>query len=317
MDKVGTKFIFSEEEKKEIYDLFVNRGYSQRALQRYYKVSQKPMCRVLDELGLDHSRGNLTSYKKHYPNGIYDENYEKEVMNEIKQVPFQKQKYAINDNYFDDIRNPEVIYVIGLLYADGCNHNCSQVTIALEEKDGYLLQKINEQLKNENQVRFMDKSNKHDFGYDYENQYSLDIYNKRMAMVLNILGVTPRKSLTLSFPRWLHPSLYSCFLKGVFDGDGSLYRYVKNDIPRNTVVTITSTEQFCKAICDIVADQIKIRGHIYDASCHNGVTRVFSICGYDVCKKFLDWLYSTDTICLQRKYDRYCEYYDINNSLSA
>jgi len=36
---------------------------------------------------------------------------------------------------------------------------------------------------------------------------------------------------------------------------------------------------------------------------------VFSITGYDVCKKFLDWLYSDSDIYLKRKFERYCEYY--------
>lgn len=132
--------------------------------------------------------------------------------------------------------------------------------------------------------------------------------------MLNILGVTPRKSLTLEFPRWLHPSLYSHFIRGVYDGDGSVYRWYKNEKPRNITVTITSTENFCKALSDIAVDHIGINPHIYDASCHNGITRVFSICGSIVCGKFLAWLYQDSTICLSRKYDRYCQYYNIDNS---
>ena len=55
----------------------------------------------------------------------------------------------------------------------------------------------------------------------------------------------------------------------------------------------------------------------YDASCHNGITSVFSICGNNVCKKFLDWIYKDATIYLERKYKRYVDYYELNNSLSA
>ena len=41
--------------------------------------------------------------------------------------------------------------------------------------------------------------------------------------------------------------------------------------------------------------------------------------GYQVTDKikFLNWMYKDSDIYLQRKYDRYCKYYNINNSLSA
>lgn len=308
------QFVFSEEEKEDIRNLYVNEDWSMRSIMKKYGCAQKPMTRVLDELGIDHSRGNTSAYKYNYTEGIYDECIENEVIQKIKDVPSKQQKYNINDKYFDDIRNPEVVYTIGFLYADGCNHNNRQITLALKECDGDILRQINKNIKNENPVRFSDKSNKHDFGYDYENQYQLDIYNKRIATVLNILGVVPRKSLILQFPKWLHPSLYSSFIRGVYDGDGSVYRYFDGENPRNTIITITSTEDFCMALTDIAAKYIGINSHIYDASCHNGVTKVFSICGYNICKKFLDWIYEDSTIHLHRKYDRYCDYYNLNNT---
>ena len=209
------QFVFSNKEKNEIRYLFVEEGYSQRQLMQKYKCTQKPMTRVLNELGLDHSRGNLTSFKYNYPDGIYDSSEEERVLKEIKNIPHEKQKYDINDEYFDDLRNPQSIYTIGFLYADGCNHDCTSVSLSLEEQDGYILEEINNNIENENPVNFLDKSNKHDFGYTYKNQYQLVIYNKRISKILNILGVVPRKSLILQFPKWLHPSMYSFFVLGV------------------------------------------------------------------------------------------------------
>ena len=89
------QFIFSEEEKDLIYDLFVNQGYSQRALMRKFGCSQKPMSRVLDEFGLDHSRGNLTSYKYYFPNGIYDSKYEEYIKNELLKIPSKEQNLIL------------------------------------------------------------------------------------------------------------------------------------------------------------------------------------------------------------------------------
>lgn len=310
------QFVFSEEEKQEIRDLFVNENYSCRQLQRRFGCTQKPMMRVLDEMGLDHSRGNLSSFKCNFKDGLYDEDYENEVRNKIQSIPFREQKHEIDQYYFDDLRNPEVVYTLGFLYADGNNtKTLQQVNLCLEEHDKAILEKINQTLKNSKELHYVDNSNKHDFGYTYKNQYNLCMQNKRISLVLNELGIVPNKSLILEFPKWLHPSLYNHFLRGVFDGDGSIHRFERKTSTPQITVTITSTENFCKAITDICAEYIGIRGHIYDASCHNGVTKVFTLCGCNVCQQFLNWLYKDATIFLNRKYDRYCEYYGINNPI--
>lgn len=312
---------FSDEEKEQIVDWFVNKGYSMRKICEEFDISgSTQIVRVLDEYGIDHSRGNLSSYIYNYPDGIYDCKYEEYILSKISEIPECNSKYNINQYFFDNLRNPIAIYMIGFLYADGCNTNNREITLCLEERDGYILETMNKIIGNENKVGFIDYSNKHDFGYNYENQYVLTIYNRRIGEVLNLLGVIPRKSLKLEFPKWLHPSMYSFFINGVFDGDGSIYRYYSEDgKPRNTVLTITSTENFCKALMDISAKYIGINSHIYDASCHNGITRVYSICGYNICKKFLDWMYKEKTIFLQRKFERYCDYYNIqlSNSIVA
>lgn len=312
------QFVFSEEDKIKIYDLFVNKGYSQRALMREFGCTQKPMSRVLDEMDLDHSRGNLTSFNYNYPEDIYDQKLEESIKEQIENISysFHNNKYSLNIYYFDNIRDPEVIYTIGFLYADGCNQTNS-VTMSLEEQDGYILEQMNQNIENKNPIKFKDLSNKHDFGYTYKNQYSMILYSRRIASVLNILGVVPRKSLILEFPKWLHPSMYSHFIRGVFDGDGSVHQFIRQKTAPQYNLTITSTENFCKALVDICAKYLSIRGHIYDVSCHNGITKVFTLTGPNIVQKFMGWMYKDVTIFLQRKYNRYCEYFNINNSLSA
>lgn len=310
----NSRYIFTEEEIQNIIKWYVEDGLSMRRINSILGLNNgKTISRILDQHGIDHSRGSLASFKYYYKEGIYNEQDEIDIKNKIDSIQSaaQKSKYSINEYYFDDLRNPEAIYTLGLLYADGCNGS-GEITISLEEKDGYILQRINNNMENEFPVKFQDKSNKHDFGYTYENQYRLSTRNKRINQVLTLLGVVPRKSLILTFPTWLHPSMYSHFLLGVFDGDGSVYRFIRKTTTPQVNLTITSTESFCKAIVDICAKYIGIKGHIYDASCHNGITKVFTLSGPLVVKKFLDWMYKDATIFLQRKYDRYCEYYNIN-----
>ena len=314
------QIIFSENDKKEIIGSYMS-GESMRSIQRRYNISAKPLRRLLDENNIDHSRGNLRAYVKNYPDGIYDENIENEIQDKINNLNIRSNhnKYYINRNYFDVIDTEDKAYILGFLYADGNNFpKKSQITMGLEEKDKDILNKMNTCLQYSKELTYQDLSNKHDFGYSYEDMYKLCIYDKHMCNVLDLRGMHPNKSLILEFPKWLHPSLYSHFIRGYFDGDGSLYRRTfKNNTRTSTAVTLTSTMNFCKAVSDICAEYIGINSGIYDASCHNGITSVFSICGNDVCKKFLDWIYKDATIYLERKYKRYVDYYELNNSLSA
>ena len=77
----------------------------------------------------------------------------------------------------------------------------------------------------------------------------------------------------------------------------------------------------CKELVDIVENAINIHCHIYDASNHNGITKVFNISGRNQIKKFMDWMYEGSDLKLDRKYNRYIQFFysdeDMNNSSVA
>lgn len=309
------RYVFSKEEEKDIIKR-VSNGESVRSIMRLYGISQKPIFTLLNKNGIDHSRGNFNGFEYNFPDGIYSKEIEKEILELNSSIGLDndlKRKYNVNHYYFDNPYMEDKLYTLGFLYADGYVNKDCRINLSLEERDGYILERINNNLSNEKPVEYIDYSNKHDFGYTYKNQYSLTIYSKKMNTVLQNLGVYNKKSLILDFPRWLKPEWYPHFIRGVYDGDGSIY-LDNHRGKRATTVTITSTEQFCKALVDICARYIGIKAHIYDASCHNGITKVFTLNGRNITRKFLDWIYQDANIYLQRKYDRYIDYLDINNS---
>ena len=207
---------------------------------------------------------------------------------------------------------------MGLLHSDGSNNiNKSTISISLQEEDKDILEQIRLEVNSEKPLEYLDYSDKHDFGYTYKNQYRLLLFSKHMCEELNNKGITPNKSLTIGFPNWLNTNLIPHYVRGVYDGDGSIYRSYRNDNNLPITVTITATESFCKVLKDICKKELNISAGIYDASCHNGITKVFTLSGRNIAKKFLDWIYQDADLFLQRKYDRYCKYYNINNSLSA
>lgn len=273
----------SPDDKEKIKNLYQS-GNSTVKIGKMFGCSHKKIARILDELG-------------------------------ISRTGVGRRKYNINEHYFDEIDTPNKAYIFGFLYADGSNNrNKSTVSMSLEEGDFDILEKIRKEIGSEKELEFLDYSNKNDFGYTYKNQYRLLLFSSRICDSLAKHGLVPNKSLILEFPE-IRQDLLPHFIRGMFDGDGSVYRGKKCT---KFTLTITSTYSFCNKLKEIVCNTIDINCHIYDASNHNGVTKVFTVSGGKQVKKFLDWIYCDADLFLQRKYDRYIDYfYNINNSLSA
>lgn len=276
---------FTNSQTEDIKNMYLN-GISTVQIGKKYNVSNKVISRVLDKFG-------------------------------IKRIGNGRRRYNLNEHYFDAIDTPNKAYILGLLYSDGCNYEPKNtISISLQEDDKELLDLVRKEIGSEKELEYIDYSNKHDFGYNYKNQYRLLIFSSHMSRELHNKGVVANKSLKIDFPKWLDPSLFPHFIRGVYDGDGSVCQSYRNENNKPILVTITATENMCLAIKDICKKYIGINASIYDASCHNGITKVLTISGRNVAKIFLDWIYDGADIFLQRKYDRYVDYY-MNNSLSA
>ena len=144
----------------------------------------------------------------------------------IRSMSEASRTYRINYTYFDNINTKEKAYILGLLYADGCNSTeINTVRLLLTEQDKDLLLQISKIIFIDEKPlifrrggEFVYKSKK----YLRKNSYCFTINNKHISDKLNKLGLIKNKSLTLEFPTWLCSSLYSHFIRGYFDGDGCI-----------------------------------------------------------------------------------------------
>lgn len=177
----------------------------------------------------------------------------------------------------------------------------------MQESDRKLLEDINKEIESNNPLKIIDQSNrKSEKNYSYNNMCTLNMNSRHLCSSLEKLGAVRNKSLVLEFPD-ISEELYSHFLRGYYDGDGSVYRYIKNENNKHITLTITSTEKFCKRVKEIVEKELGIYCGIYDASCHNGITKVASLSGTSAVK-LMNSMYKDADLYLQRKYDRYIEY---------
>lgn len=276
---------FTKEETVDICSLY-KKGISTVKIGKMYSTSHKVIARLLEN-------------------------------NDIKRTGVGRRKYCVDEHYFDSIDNQNKAYILGFLYADGHNSlSKGTITLSLQEEDRDILNKIRKELKSEKPLVFKDYSNKHDYGYHYKNQYSLCFHSAYMCHKLEELGVYTDKSYTLKFPEWISLDLIPHFIRGVFDGDGSIYGQKISERNFQVNATITSTKEFCESLQAICKEQLGINAGVYESSCKNGITKVFTIGGRNKVKIFLDWIYKDANLFLERKHDRYCNYY-ANNSLPA
>lgn len=264
--------LLPSEEKRNICNLYLA-GSSTVKIGKLYGVWNHSITAVLDECGIQRDRRLST------------------------------RKYRLDEHYFDELDTQNKCYIFGLLLSDGSNNPDKQtVSISLQEGDVEILEKVRTEIKSDKPLEYLDYSNKHDFGYHYQNQYRLLLFSNRVCEALISHGLVKNKSLILGFPKDVPDVYISHMVRGMWDGDGTLGKY-----GNNINVSLTATKMFCSGLQEYILEKLGIESKIYDAACHNGVTSVLLISKNSDKLKFLNWMYQDAILYLQRKYDKYME----------
>ena len=208
-------------------------------------------------------------------------------------------KYALNENFFDIIDNEEKAYYLGFIFADGFvsrSNNNFQLGIHLHKKDSCILEDFRKRIGSESPLKF-----------DNRNAVKIRLYSKRLFEQLVSKGCVERKSLVLKFPE--HTIVPEClihhFIRGYFDGDGSIKRLSKSE--RHVQVEIVSTKEFLKTCMDILVKKAHVNYvSIYRPKNSNIYSITYS--GKGNATKIHNYLYKNATIFLDRKKQRFIEY---------
>lgn len=205
--------------------------------------------------------------------------------------------YEINEHYFDDINTQEKAYILGLLYADGCNVAKSNViSIGLQEKDKELLEVIAKLLGSNKPLHIH-----HSKRPNAQDIYSLELVSRHMSDVLNNIGMLPQKSLVATFPN-IENNLIRHFVRGYFDGDG----YISKPEKSGCQIEIMGTLMFCESLKSILLNE-GIDCYIRQTGRPETSTRYLVIGKQLECEKFCSYIYSDATIYMKRKYDKACK----------
>lgn len=208
---------------------------------------------------------------------------------------------SFNVKYFDILDSHDKAYILGLLYADGYSSIVERSTIiSLKESDKYLLDEIAQRLNSKLEIKRV------------ENQdgiyYRLAFFCKRFAKVLHKLGCVHKKSLILNFPteEIVSREYIWSFIRGYFDGDGSVFPINQNNMGKIGVEIIGSHSFIFTLKC--VLEEYHICS-ILKKDGNNSVVRIYR---QNEIKKFYQFLYSGETdLLLKRKKDRF-DFWSIN-----
>ncbi|NME83013.1 hypothetical protein [Clostridium sp. SM-530-WT-3G] len=267
----------SNEEKNKIVEYYYNnKNVSMDNISKEINISRRAVSRVLREKGINTRLKN---------------------------------RYLLNDNYFNEIDTEAKAYILGFIYADGFVGDEKYNNIVISINDYDILQWMAKEIEFTGTIRNTKKG-----GFENSKSgYSLNFSSKIMANRLREIGLYPNKSLTISELPKISNELMRHFVRGYFDGDGSIllshnssyYRngnIVKKYIYPTYNFSILGTENFLKSIAkEANFNYAKIRD-----------TKTKEIKSLNICAKkefdnIFNYLYLNSTIKLERKYNKWNE----------
>ena len=179
--------------------------------------------------------------------------YEQSVANLLRRYSHLPKRvpYLIDESYFEKIDSVDKAYFFGLIAADGSmveNGNNHQMTISLQSEDKYILELLRTSMKAEVPVREYAQSYQRKDDYIYT-QSRFVTGNKKICSDLIAHGIIPRKSKTLgALLQEVEESYKIDFVRGYFDGNGSIFKSITSGTQEKNYITFRGTEEILSDI---------------------------------------------------------------------
>lgn len=260
-----------ESEYPKIFDLY-SQGYSQSKIARHYNVSNVCIERIFQKT----------------------------------KTPTRKFSLFKDETFFEIIDSEEKAYFLGLIYADGfVSSSKGSFGISLQEEDSYIIEQLKESLKFGGSVKNVGRKKPH-----HKDRFRIDVSSTKMLRDLSKLGVVDNKSLILKFPNkeQVPRNLMNHFLRGVFDGDGSIssriYFGKKGKNATSCTACITSSPFFCNGLQEFLIQELNI--NCYNKCDGRSPAHSLKISARQAIV-FLDFIYSeaSPNLMLKRKREKF------------
>jgi len=181
------------------------------------------------------------------------------------------------------------LYLIGFFYADGCLHKQTKkhkhsLSVTLSNKDYFITDNFKKLFGG---CTYQVRSGKYSRWF---------LSSSNLYKELENFGLTPRKTYTLKMPKLKY---YKDFIRGYFDGDGSVYLSQHNTI----MSEFWGTKEFLNSISQILGDEID---PIMNVKVSKGKRKTYRL-RYNQTQSLLlyRWMYGDNCLCLKRKRSRF------------
>ena len=195
--------------------------------------------------------------------------------------------YQVNSYFYDAIDSEEKAYFLGLLLSDG--HVSKSNNIMLTMKDEDIVKKYQKAIETNKTIK-----------QDTHGNYYLNINSKDMSDRLREIGLHNRKSYCIDIDKiagYIPQHLLHHFVRGMFDGDGSIriykYDYIKNPQYHLGFTGLSNVVSFVYAYFGLHTKIVKESDITYTCvtSCKKDIIRIFNL------------LYKDATVYIDRKYN--------------
>jgi hypothetical protein len=257
----------------KVIQLF-KKGKSSKEISEILNISKTALIRNLDKLGYNFDRSK------------------------------SMQKYNLNRNYFSNIDSYKKAYWLGLIYADGSNKVSKNVfVLGLKQEDSYILELLKKDIKSDVPIKIAKDKRGSRQGF-----YRLEIYNKQFCLDLLKQGVFENKTSILK-PPTLNENLIYSFIRGYFDGDGSICTVIdkNNNKHFKDSITFTGTKEIVDYISKYLKKTIDVNCNIYERHPErNNNNYTISINGRRQVIKLCEKMYeNNNNHYLTRKYEKF------------
>ena len=226
-------------------------------------------------------------------------------------------RHTVDDDFFSR-DTEEAFYWAGFIAADGCvkshgknKEDIAVLSIGLSKKDRSHLEKFVKITNYTGNIYDgLVKIGPNSLVKRDIEKSELQITSRKMIEDLKRFNIKPRKSLIYCPPRRLiqHP-LFHHFLRGYFDGDGSVYSSMqKRSITATFTFNVIGSYDFMAIYREIFEKENLVEvGHKIIPSKKDQKNNLMRLeyGGNPVVKRIRDYLYKDATIFLQRKWERF------------
>lgn len=213
-----------------------------------------------------------------------------------------KRIYNVNDDYFSKI-NEISSYILGFIAADGHVTNYQRksnyLIINIIQTDIEILNLIKKELSYTGKIYSQKKSNGQD-------QCALRICSNKIALDIQNYFITNNKTFDLKWVKNINERFLKFFIRGYFDGDGSLSFNIEKG---NYSASFVGTRLFLEGLLSFYRSETNTNdGSIKEYKSYSQLTFGGKYCA----RTFLNWLYEDSTMNtrLSRKYNKYLEFID-------